>query len=113
MQIELIQGVGGVRAIPDDVVRYLAEEHGDARLPAARGRSADRACTAPARSSARKRLGITPDLLTLGKGASDMMFPVSATLYSAAVHAQLEKARPGFADGAATAARSTSSATRR
>ena len=36
-----------------------------------------------------QKLGVTPDLLTIGKGTSDMMVPVALTLYSETVRQQL------------------------
>ena len=36
-----------------------------------------------------EKMGIRPDLLTLGKGTSDMMFPFSVTLYSAEIEEKL------------------------
>jgi 4-aminobutyrate aminotransferase-like enzyme len=43
-------------------------------------------------------MGVSPDLLVLGKGASDMMFPFALTLYSAAVQVKLEQARSDLPD---------------
>lgn len=94
VQLELVQGVGGVRAIPEAVVRFLDAEK--------RKRNyllfVDEVQTGMYRTGPFVRslgVGITPDLVTIGKGASDMMFPFSATLYSAAVHARVDKVRPG------------------
>ena len=39
-----------------------------------------------------RSLGLTPDLLVFGKGASDMMFPFGMVLYSAAVQQRLDQA---------------------
>src|SRR5262249_34646411 len=38
-----------------------------------------------------RAMGVTPDLLVVGKGASDMMFPFALMLYSAAVQAKLDR----------------------
>jgi acetylornithine/succinyldiaminopimelate/putrescine aminotransferase len=97
VQLELIQGVGGVRAVPDEVVRFLDAER------ARRGYLlfVDEVQTGMFRTGpfARSRgVGIQPDLMTIGKGASDMMFPFSATLYSRAVAERLEQVAPGLAD---------------
>jgi 4-aminobutyrate aminotransferase-like enzyme len=36
-------------------------------------------------------MGLSPDMLVLGKGTSDMMFPFALTLYSSALQARLEQ----------------------
>jgi 4-aminobutyrate aminotransferase-like enzyme len=38
-------------------------------------------------------MGLTPDILTIGKGTSDMMFPFAVTLYSTAVQERLDAIR--------------------
>jgi adenosylmethionine-8-amino-7-oxononanoate aminotransferase len=43
-----------------------------------------------------EEVGLQPDLLTIGKGTSDMMFPFALTLYSAAVRQRLDAAQPGL-----------------
>ncbi|WP_165074708.1 aminotransferase class III-fold pyridoxal phosphate-dependent enzyme [Paludisphaera rhizosphaerae] len=82
--LELIQSVGGVRAIPESLIRRLDEER--------RRRGflliVDEVQTGMYRTGPFCRsqaLGLTPDLMLLGKGTSDMMFPFSLTLYSDAV----------------------------
>jgi acetylornithine/succinyldiaminopimelate/putrescine aminotransferase len=88
VQLELIQAVGGVRAVPERVVRYL---QGEKRR---RGYLlfVDEVQTGMYRTGpfvlSRER-GVEPDLLTIGKGASDMMFPFAATLYSDLVRDRL------------------------
>jgi acetylornithine/succinyldiaminopimelate/putrescine aminotransferase len=82
--MELIQSVGGVRRLPESVVRHLEE-----------GRTrwgyllvVDEVQTGLYRTgpfSQTRAFGLTPDLMLLGKGTSDMMFPFSLTLYSDAV----------------------------
>jgi 4-aminobutyrate aminotransferase-like enzyme len=44
-----------------------------------------------------EKMGIHPDILTIGKGTSDMMFPFAVTLYSAAVGAKLDSVQPDLA----------------
>jgi len=89
VQIELIQGVGGVRQVPVEVVRYLAagrEKWGYLLL-------VDEVQTGMFRTGPFTRsrsLGITPDLLVIGKGISDMMFPFALTLCSAAIQQKLD-----------------------
>jgi acetylornithine/succinyldiaminopimelate/putrescine aminotransferase len=84
VQVELIQSVGGVRAIPDAVIRHLDEgrrRRGYLLL-------IDEVQTGMYRTGPFVRaraLGLTPDLLLLGKGTSDMIFPFALTLYSDAV----------------------------
>ncbi|HZY84310.1 MAG TPA: aminotransferase class III-fold pyridoxal phosphate-dependent enzyme [Gemmataceae bacterium] len=95
VQVELIQAVGGVRPVPEDVLRLLEErrqEHGYLLL-------ADEVQTGMYRTGpfARSRaLGLSPDLLVLGKGTSDMMFPFALVLYSAAVGEKLDRTAPGL-----------------
>jgi acetylornithine/succinyldiaminopimelate/putrescine aminotransferase len=95
VQAELIQGVGGVRRVPEAVVRHLAE-----------GRERwgyllliDEVQTGMYRTgplALSPALGLRPDLLVLGKAASDMMFPVALLLYSDAVREKVERASPGL-----------------
>jgi acetylornithine/succinyldiaminopimelate/putrescine aminotransferase len=88
VQLELVQAVGGVRPIPESVVRYLAErrqQHGHLLF-------VDEVQTGMYRTGPLvmcESYGLVPDLLTLGKAASDMMFPFSVTLYSQAIQAKL------------------------
>ncbi|MGE3803575.1 MAG: aminotransferase class III-fold pyridoxal phosphate-dependent enzyme [Gemmataceae bacterium] len=95
VQLELIQGVGGVRAVPEQVVRFLAAEREQ------RGYLlfVDEVQTAMFRTGPfcrARALGIVPDLMSIGKGVSDMMFPFSATLYAQAVAERLAQVAPGL-----------------
>jgi 4-aminobutyrate aminotransferase-like enzyme len=93
VQTELIQAVGGVRQVPDNVLHFLAEsrrEYGHLLL-------VDEVQTGMYRTGPFTRsrpLGLSPDLLVIGKGVSDMMFPFALTLYSAAVRETVMKAGP-------------------
>ncbi len=91
VQLELVQGVGGVRAVPEAVARHLAA--GRARwgyLLLVDEVQTGMYRTGPfARSVA---MGISPDLLVVGKGVSDMMFPFALVMYSAGLAAQLARA---------------------
>jgi acetylornithine/succinyldiaminopimelate/putrescine aminotransferase len=84
VQLELVQAVGGVRPFPEHVARYLAEaraRHGYALF-------VDEIQTGMYRTgpfTMCEGYGIVPDLMTLGKAASDMMFPLAVTLYSKAI----------------------------
>jgi 4-aminobutyrate aminotransferase-like enzyme len=97
VQVELIQSVGGVRAIPDAVIRHLDEgrrRRGYLLL-------VDEVQTGMYRTGpfVRSRaLGLTPDLLLLGKGTSDMMFPFALTLYADAVAGRLAERAPTLID---------------
>jgi acetylornithine/succinyldiaminopimelate/putrescine aminotransferase len=85
VQLELIQAVGGVRAVPERVVRYLHEQ----KRRWGYLLFVDEVQTGMYRTGPfirSRHLGIEPDLLTVGKGTSDMMFPFAVTLYSDAVH---------------------------
>src|SRR5262249_35469898 len=74
VQLELIQAVGGVRPVPEAVVRHLAEgrkRHGYLLL-------VDEVQTGMFRTgpfALSGAMGLRPDLLVTGKGTSDMMFP--------------------------------------
>src|SRR5262249_1009290 len=98
VQLELIQGVGGVRPIPEQVLRYLEEQRarwGYLLL-------VDEVQTGMYRTGPfvlSSRLGLKPDLLTIGKGTSDMMFPFALTLYSAAVQRRLDEVLPELPRG--------------
>jgi acetylornithine/succinyldiaminopimelate/putrescine aminotransferase len=81
VQLELIQAVGGVRAVPQQVVRYLQSVKNRWGYVL----FVDEVQTGMYRTGPFIRSmeqGVKPDLLTIGKGTSDMMFPFSATLYS-------------------------------
>jgi acetylornithine/succinyldiaminopimelate/putrescine aminotransferase len=97
VQLELVQAVGGVRAVPENVIRYL-DSH---KLRRDYLLFVDEVQTGMYRTGPFLRsqeLGIQPDLLTLGKGTSDMMFPFSGTLYSDRVRRRLEARQPGLPD---------------
>lgn len=91
VQAELIQGVGGVRRVPEAVIRHLAagrQKHGYLLL-------VDEVQTGMHRTgpfTLSRALGLTPDLLVVGKAVSDMMFPFALMLYSAHVQAKLDQA---------------------
>ncbi len=89
VQMELIQAVGGGRVVPEKIVRHL-EAHRRSRgyLLFVDEVQTGMYRTGPFTLS--KKMGIVPDLSTIGKGTSDMMFPFAATLYSSAVRARLE-----------------------
>jgi acetylornithine/succinyldiaminopimelate/putrescine aminotransferase len=88
VQLELIQAVGGVRLLPLHVLRYLQENKSRwGYLLFVDEVQTGMYRTGPFLLS--HSLGLTPDLLTLGKGTSDMMFPFGLTLYSDAVEQRL------------------------
>lgn len=81
IQLELIQGVGGVREIPRallETINELRRHHGFSVFVDEIQTGMFR--TGPFLRSAVKPLA--PDLITIGKGVSDMMFPFALTLYS-------------------------------
>ena len=90
VQVELIQGVGGVRRVPDELLNFLEsnrERHGYFLL-------VDEVQTGMYRTGPFTRssgLGLKPDLLVAGKGVSDMMFPFALVLYAEKVRARLEQ----------------------
>ncbi|MBL8819843.1 MAG: aminotransferase class III-fold pyridoxal phosphate-dependent enzyme [Planctomyces sp.] len=86
--LELIQGVGGVRAIPENLlttVLQLRDQFGYRVI-------VDEVQTGVYRTGPFIRsslLNSPPDFVTIGKAASDMMIPFSATLYSDSVQQRL------------------------
>jgi acetylornithine/succinyldiaminopimelate/putrescine aminotransferase len=96
VQVELIQAVGGVRRVPERVIRYLeARRQTGGYLLLVDEVQTGMYRTGPFTASG--ALGLTPDLLLLGKGTSDMMFPFALTLYSAAVREKLRaQSDPAF-----------------
>jgi acetylornithine/succinyldiaminopimelate/putrescine aminotransferase len=81
VQLELIQGVGGVREVP----LSLLEKMETLRRKAGFLVFVDEIQTGVFRTGPFVRSSHTPlrpDLMTLGKGVSDMMFPFALTLYS-------------------------------
>jgi acetylornithine/succinyldiaminopimelate/putrescine aminotransferase len=81
VQLELVQAVGGVRALPEKLLLYLQE----AKERFGYSLFVDEVQTGMYRTGPFLRsaeLGLAPDLVTIGKGSSDMMFPFGATLYS-------------------------------
>lgn len=90
VQLELVQGVGGVRAIPAAVLQCLTEQRrqSDCLL------FVDEVQTGMFRTGPfvrSRQLGMQPDLITIGKGTSDMMFPFAMTLFSDAVQERLDE----------------------
>jgi len=88
VQLELIQAVGGVRPLPQRVLDYLQanKQRRDYLL------FVDEVQTGMYRTGPfiRSRdVGVEPDLLTVGKGTADMMFPFAVTLFSDAVRDRL------------------------
>jgi acetylornithine/succinyldiaminopimelate/putrescine aminotransferase len=90
VQMELVQGVGGVRAVPRSVIDYVQErrQSDDYWL------FVDEVQTGMYRTgeiTLSKRIGVSADILTLGKGTSDMMFPSALTLHSEEVERRLRE----------------------
>jgi acetylornithine/succinyldiaminopimelate/putrescine aminotransferase len=91
VQVELIQAVGGVRRVPEDVIRYLGAHRQQAGYLLLVDEVQTGVCrTGPFTLS--RALSLAPDLLVIGKGTSDMMFPFALLLYSQAVQARLDRA---------------------
>jgi acetylornithine/succinyldiaminopimelate/putrescine aminotransferase len=95
VEVELVQGVGGVRRIPAPVLDLLASE----RRRAGYLLFVDEVQTGMFRTgpfALSREWGLEPDLLAVGKGVSDMMFPFALTLYSEAVSRGLAGAPAAF-----------------
>jgi acetylornithine/succinyldiaminopimelate/putrescine aminotransferase len=96
VQVELIQAVGGVRRVPEGVIRYLeARRQREGYLLLVDEVQTGMYRTGPFIRS--RALGLSPDLLVIGKGTSDMMFPFALLLYSAGVREKLDRAGSGLA----------------
>ncbi len=81
VQLELIQGVGGVREVPAPLLERIESLRRDLGFLV----FVDEIQTGVFRTGPFVRSSHTPlrpDLITLGKGVSDMMFPFALTLYS-------------------------------
>lgn len=97
VQLELIQAVGGVRPIPENVLRHLESrrrEHDYVLF-------VDEVQTGMYRTGPfvlSEKMGIRPDILTVGKGTSDMMFPFAVTLYSDEVGRKLDASHSNLAE---------------
>ncbi len=90
IQLELVQGVGGVREIPDSLLECaenIRQQTGALLFVDEIQTGMFR--TGPFIRSTSK--AISPDLLTIGKGTSDMMFPFALTLYSDRVDSLLKE----------------------
>ena len=90
VQMELIQGVGGVRTIPRAVVDYVQQR----RERDGYWLFVDEVQTGMYRTgeiTLSKRMGLRADFLTLGKGTSDMMFPSALALHSDEVENRLRE----------------------
>jgi len=89
VQLELIQAVGGVRPLPPEILRYLqVNKNRWGYLLFVDEVQTGMFRTGPFALS--EQLGLSPDLLTVGKAACDMMFPFALTLYSPAVQRRLD-----------------------
>lgn len=89
IQLELIQGVGGVRELPASLLEAVRE----VRKRCGAFLFIDEIQTGMFRTGAFVRSverSLQPDLLTIGKGVSDMMVPFSMTLYADCIEQQLK-----------------------
>jgi acetylornithine/succinyldiaminopimelate/putrescine aminotransferase len=95
VQLELIQAVGGVRPIPAPVIDYLERHKRQWNYLL----FVDEVQTGMYRTGVfglSQKLDVRPDILTVGKGTSDMMFPFALTLYSAIVQEKLQLVQPAL-----------------
>jgi acetylornithine/succinyldiaminopimelate/putrescine aminotransferase len=93
VQMELIQAVGGVRKLPEHIVKYLASNQQKwGYLLFVDEVQTGMYRTGPFLLSQTYR--VCPDILALGKGTSDMMFPFSLTLFSREVREKVQEAAP-------------------
>ena len=93
VQAELIQGVGGVRPIPQPVLDAIQQERDSQQFLL----FVDEVQTGMFRTGPFVRsldVGVRPDILTIGKGTSDTIFPFAATLYSDNVSNRLAVLNP-------------------
>ncbi len=95
IQLELIQGVGGVREVPAPLLDTMAQ----VRREAGSLIFIDEIQTGMFRTGPFCRsqaLGLQPDLLTIGKATSDMMIPFAMTLISDRVQYLVKQTQPSF-----------------
>lgn len=97
IQLELVQGVGGVREIPKALRDHLAvlQRQADVALFVDEVQTGMFRTGPFCRSSGES---FVPDLLTLGKGTSDMLFPFALTLYSDRIQQRLQARRTDLPD---------------
>jgi acetylornithine/succinyldiaminopimelate/putrescine aminotransferase len=89
VQAELVQAAGGVRDLPGKLLLYLQ----DAKARFGFSLFIDEVQTGMYRTGPLLRgraLGLEPDIVTIGKGTSDMMFPFAAVLFSDAVRRKVD-----------------------
>jgi acetylornithine/succinyldiaminopimelate/putrescine aminotransferase len=99
VQLELIQGVGGVREVPKPVLDVIAAEHSTRDFVLL----VDEVQTGMFRTGPFLRSStssIQPDIVTLAKGTSDMMIPFAAVLLSESVYQSLMTVAPELAEDA-------------
>jgi acetylornithine/succinyldiaminopimelate/putrescine aminotransferase len=97
VQVELVQAVGGVRPLPEKLLMYLQ----DARVRFGFSLFVDEVQTGMYRTGPFLRsqaLGLEPDIITLGKGTSDMMYPFAAVLFSDKVRSNVGYNQAGIID---------------
>jgi acetylornithine/succinyldiaminopimelate/putrescine aminotransferase len=90
VQLELIQGVGGVVSLPDQLIAHLQnkrDEHDYLIFVDEVQTGMFR--TGPFLHSADR--GVSPDLVSTGKATSDMMFPFAFTLFNDRVKQKLDE----------------------
>ncbi|MBD3673432.1 MAG: aminotransferase class III-fold pyridoxal phosphate-dependent enzyme [Planctomycetaceae bacterium] len=93
VQFELVQGVGGVISLPDELIAHLQrkrEEHDFLIFVDEVQTGMFR--TGPFLHSADR--GVNPDLVSTGKATSDMMFPFAFTLFNERVREKLDQQQP-------------------
>jgi acetylornithine/succinyldiaminopimelate/putrescine aminotransferase len=89
VQVELVQAVGGVRRVPERMIQYLQARRQEAGYLLL----VDEVQTGMFRTGTftfSRAMGLAPDLLLLGKGTSDMMFPFALALYTCTVQQKLD-----------------------
>jgi len=93
VQLELVQGVGGVIPLPDRLLQHLQkcrEEHDFLIF-------VDEVQTGMFRTGPFLHCqdrGVTPDLVSMGKATSDMMFPFAFTLFNDKVQERVDRQQP-------------------
>lgn len=93
VQLELVQGVGGVIPLPDRLLEHLQQrrtEHDFLMF-------VDEVQTGMFRTGPflhSHDRGVAPDIVSMGKATSDMMFPFAFTLFSDEVKARVERQQP-------------------
>lgn len=93
VQLELVQGVGGVISLPDALLQHLEKRRAEHDFLI----FVDEVQTGMFRTGPflhSQDRGVTPDIVSMGKATSDMMFPFAFTLFNETVKDRVDRQQP-------------------